>query len=278
MTSGRPNYSFDQLILRSAALLVPRRQRAEWWAEWRAELYYVLQASEGRRASYNRQAMLFCLGAFRDAMWLRRHNCNPEPPYRPWLQSPWGCVFFLTTLAAVAAVFFLRSPGPLDTLVRASRGHAEVLFPHVLILAIALVILPATTPLTPAAHPARHFRRWLFAGFKISMLLAIVFCGTIDLAPVIGAGGVQPHATLIGYVLAFRWALIDQRRRCPVCLRLLTNPVSIGQPAQTFLDWYGTELFCIKGHGLLHVPAISTSYSTQRWLDLDTSWSGLFVR
>jgi hypothetical protein len=31
------------MILRSAALLVPRPQRTEWLAEWSAELWYVLQ-------------------------------------------------------------------------------------------------------------------------------------------------------------------------------------------------------------------------------------------
>ena len=35
------------------------------------------------------------------------------------------------------------------------------------------------------------------------------------------SGAVYPatHARLQGRVFAFRWALIDQRRRCPVCLR-----------------------------------------------------------
>ena len=74
----------------------------------------------------------------------------------------------------------------------------------------------------------------------------------------------RPQATLIGYVLAFRWVLIDQRRRCPVCLQLLINPIRIGQPSHIMLDWYGTELMCSKGHGLMHVPETPTSsYSTQ---------------
>ena len=43
------------------------------------------------------------------------------------------------------------------------------------------------------------------------------------------------------------------------------------------LAWYGTELICVKGHGLLHVPEIPTSsYSRQRWLRLDPSWRELF--
>jgi len=40
--------------------------------------------------------------------------------------------------------------------------------------------------------------------------------------------------------------------------------------------WYGTEFLCLKGHGLLHVPEIPTTYNTQRWMDLDASWGSLF--
>jgi hypothetical protein len=37
-----------------------------------------------------------------------------------------------------------------------------------------------------------------------------------------------------------------------------------------FLDWYGTELICAEGHGMMHVPEIpSSSYSAQRWVSLD---------
>lgn len=47
-------------ILRNAALLVPASARAEWLAEWSAELWYV-----------DRDATAFCLGSFRDALSLR---------------------------------------------------------------------------------------------------------------------------------------------------------------------------------------------------------------
>jgi hypothetical protein len=70
--------------------------------------------------------------------------------------------------------------------------------------------------------------------------------------------------------------LLDQRRRCPVCLRTLTDPVRIGSPSQTFLDWYGGESMCSRGHGLLQVSEISNSCSGNEWLNLDPSWSGLF--
>ena len=78
-------------------------------------------------------------------------------------------------------------------------------------------------------------------------------------------------------ILALRWVITDQQRRCPVCLRLLTNPVRIGTPSRTFLEWYGAESTCSRGHGLLHVSEISSSYSEKpQWLRLGDSWSGLF--
>jgi hypothetical protein len=279
--------SVHLIILRSAGLLVPPSLREDWLTEWRSELWYVLQRCNRAeyRSRWNPESLFFCLGAFRDAACLRRYNCSPGPRQHLWLQSPQRCLLFLAALALVTAIFFFRSPGPFDTLIRASQGHRQLIFAHFLMIAIALLVLPATTSLTLGEYPtapssparAMRFRRWIFLGLKFGLILPIVFCGTLDLGPIISGAALQPHATLVSYVIAFRWALIDQRRRCPVCLRLLASPVSIGHPAVTLLDWYGIEVFCIKGHGLLHVPAIPTSYSAQRWVDLDASWSGLFL-
>jgi hypothetical protein len=278
--------SLNQVILWIAALLVPRGRRVEWLAEWRSELWYVLQEYNrpGHRSCRNRKGLFFCLGAFRDAMWLRHNNCSPHFCQSPWLQSPLRCLSFLAAVAAVTAIFFFRSPGPLDTLIAACEGHRDIMFAHFLTIAVALLALPATVSLVPGEYPAspyspariRRFRRWLFLGLKFALVLPIVFFGTYDLAPIVSATGLQPHATLVGYVLALRWASSDQRRRCPVCLRLLTNPARVGQAARAFLEWSGTELFCARGHGLLHVPETPTTYSARRWLDLDSSWSNLF--
>jgi hypothetical protein len=86
-----------------------------------------------------------------------------------------------------------------------------------------------------------------------------------------------PLGMVASWILTFRWVILDQRQRCPVCLRALTNPVRIGSASQTFLEWYGAESMCSQGHGLLHVPEIKTScYDQQQWLDLDDSWSSIF--
>jgi len=158
-------------------------------------------------------------------------------------------------------------------------------------LLLACLALPATTSLPLGEYPAHsvrlfwttRFRRWAFLSTKIAGIVAIVYCGSLDLAyfsPSIGVARsqyIQLATSFLAFLFAFRWALRDQRKRCPVCLRSLTNPARVGQSSQNFLAWNGTELICSQGHGLLHVPDIPTSwFSTQRWLYLDPSWSALF--
>lgn len=156
---------------------------------------------------------------------------------------------------------------------------------------LAFAALPATTPLPlgdyPAAnHPlfgAMRWRRWIFLAMKLGLVVFIVYCVSTTLAFAdvsVNANTsvyIQLSTSFFGLLLSFRWVLRDQRRRCPVCLHVLTNPVSVGHPSRNFLAWHGTELICAKGHGLLHVPEMSTSwFSTQRWLSLDPSWKALF--
>lgn len=158
-------------------------------------------------------------------------------------------------------------------------------------LLLAFLALPATTPLPLGEYPAQRnrlpsvvrFRRWLFLAVKISLILPVVYFSSLDLAyaglPLDSpdAQYIQMAVSFFGFLFALRWALQDQRKRCPVCLRLLTNPARVGQASQNFLAWNGTELMCSVGHGLLHIPELPTSwFSTQRWLYLDASWSSLF--
>jgi hypothetical protein len=163
-------------------------------------------------------------------------------------------------------------------------------------LFIACLALPATTPLPLGEYPASgerlgrgvRVRRWLFLAAKLALILPLVYISSIDLAYGNLASGLhsvgpisseylQLASSFSGLLFAFRWALRDQRSRCPVCLRLLTNPARVGEASRNFLAWNGTELICSGGHGLLHIPEIPTSwFSTQRWLYLDPSWSGLF--
>ncbi len=158
-------------------------------------------------------------------------------------------------------------------------------------LFLACLALPATTSLPLGEYPVNRshvpwttrVRRWAFFSVKFSLIIPIVYLASIDLAyssssiSISTAECLELFCSFWGLLFAFRWALRDQRRRCPVCLRTLTNPARVGQFSRNFLAWNGTELVCLSGHGFLHVPDIPTSwFSSQRWLYLDHSWSALF--
>jgi hypothetical protein len=131
------------------------------------------------------------------------------------------------------------------------------------------VFLPATTSL---ALGGRRFRQWVFLAVKVVCILPMLFCcGLLASAYSDSAFALVFFLAMFpGSVFAFRWVFEDQRRRCPVCLRLLSKPVGFGEASHMFLGWYGTELTCVRGHGLLRVPEIPLTYfSTQRWLELD---------
>ncbi|MEI9978109.1 MAG: hypothetical protein WDN23_03780 [Edaphobacter sp.] len=184
--------------------------------------------------------------------------------------------------------------GPPDDFVclsLANRTHnANDIFLFAIIL--GCLALPATTSLPLGEYrvgsrkltwPAR-LRRWAFLTGKIALLLPLVYLISIDLAylrPALDrntADYIQLISSFSICLFGLRWALRDQRQRCPVCLGKLTHPARVGQPSRSFLAWNGTELICIGGHGLLHVPELPTSwFSTQRWLYLDPSWDVLFA-
>jgi hypothetical protein len=153
-------------------------------------------------------------------------------------------------------------------------------------LMMALLALPATTSLPLGEYPynprqqslALRLRRWLFFTAKLALLLPAAGFASLDVAQIFAdARSAQLMVTFAAALAGLRWLLRDQRRRCPVCLQLLRNPVRVGQPSRNFLAWNGTELICVVGHGFLHVPELPTSwFSTQRWLYLDASWKSIF--
>ena len=252
-------------ILRTASLLAPGDQRAEWLAGWRSELWYIPR----------RGATLFCLGGFRDALWLRRNSPSPAKH----LESPFSCLAFLAILAAASLFIAVWLPAP-DTMAHSSHLRlrdlpegcvAMLLLSGLGLLAIRLAMGPHAS-LYPLPWRSR-LRRGTFLALKIALIQPIMFGGFVLACTILIAN----LAFNFSWILAFRWLLIDQRDRCPVCLRLLTTPVRIGSASQTFLEWYGAESTCSRGHGLLHTWEMHASYSGKpEWLTLDDSWKSLF--
>ena len=260
----------DHALLHLASLLVREPDRSDWLAEWKSELWYVWRDCGHQHG----RALRFCLGAFRDALWLRRNGSAPRR--LPFLQSPFRCLAYLTVIAAVVIFVFFRSSGLIDPVLQTQQNRQGLIWFQFLLMAIALLVLPTTTSLALGEYPSRGLRRWIFLLAKFALIMPAVCFGILDLSTIMIGVPLLADGWLLGYVLAFRWAFIDQRRRCPVCLRLLAGPSRFGEASHTLLDWHGTEFFCARGHGLLQVPENRTSYNTQRWLDLDSSWASLF--
>jgi hypothetical protein len=159
-------------------------------------------------------------------------------------------------------------------------------------LILALLALPAVTSVTmgesnySSHRPSRKrtLYRWMFLAAKFVLVASIGYFASLDLA-YWNSSNYSPLAEFSQLVccfticlFGFRWALSDQRQRCPVCLRRVTHPAQVGLASRTFLGWNGTEMMCMGGHTLLHVPSLPTSwFSGQRWLYLDTSWDFLFA-
>jgi hypothetical protein len=134
----------------------------------------------------------------------------------------------------------------------------------------------------------RHTMRWWgFFSLKTLLLLAICFVGSLELTGKVSimlTGSVHPLVGpfstwlfLVTAMIALSWSLHDQGRRCRLCLRRLGNEASVGTPSYLLLDWWGTELVCSDGHGLLHVPEMKSSWQEfDQWVSLDESWKPLF--
>ena len=159
-------------------------------------------------------------------------------------------------------------------------------------LILALLALPAVTSVTlsesnySSHRPSRKHTvvRWAFLAAKFLLVSAIAYFASLDLAWW-NSSNYSPLAEFAQIawsfsicLFGFRWALSYQRRRCPVCLRRVTHPAQVGIASRTFLGWNGTEMMCMGGHTLLHVPSLPTSwFGGQRWLYLDSSWEFLFA-
>ena len=259
-------------ILRAAALLAPPGDRGRWLAEWRSELWYIPRGGQAR----------FCLGAFRDAVEVRRLDWRATPR----LAAPLNCLTFLAVLGIASFCVVAGLSGPLERY--ATLWHLNPRrFPAGcgLTLAFSCVLLPVirlATPRAPSQDPPRPWgsklRAATFLTLKILLVQPILLCGFVLFLIVGQAAPVATQLALLAlWIGVLRWVLDDQQNRCPECQRLLGGPVRIGVASRTFLEWYGGESSCSEGHGLLQTPDLSASYCRSgQWLRLGNSWHELF--
>ena len=270
-----------EMLLRATSLFVPRQERPDWLTEWRGELHHVLGCEVA-----DRDCVAFSLGAVPDAFWIGRHSLHRV--WFPQLESPAECLTFLGILAIASVSLALSLPQVRQEIFPPAYDRApEINF--LLALLVTCLMLPAVLPIflraglrTERLSPTMRTRGWIFVGAKITLLLSLLYCGPVVLGQVLassrGSSNVlQTFATIGGSLFAAFWVIHDQLKRCPSCLRRLTNPARVGDRSRSFLNFSGIEYVCVEGHGLLHVPDFPTSwFNEQRWLTLDGSWESLF--
>jgi hypothetical protein len=100
-------------LLCCASLFVPAPQRAEWFKEWRSELWHVRRGrmTAGFSLDAEREIAAFCLGAFQDAFCIRQQLGHGAR----WLALSKGsaarCLLFLGAVLAAGYGISLLSPG-----------------------------------------------------------------------------------------------------------------------------------------------------------------------
>ena len=184
----------------------------------------------------------------------------------------------------------LSSDPLLDVSPLQQRVHSPLdSFALALVLAIAAALLANRQSFYHARLTLASLRRSAFFLAKTALLLLAVLFFGLEFTPAAAItmlGGTdlltEPLATwlfLIGCMSALTWSVQDQQVRCRVCLRRLGLAAHVGCRGCVWLNWAGTEMVCTRGHGMLHVPEMPSSWNDAgRWTLLDESWLPLFSK
>jgi hypothetical protein len=155
-------------------------------------------------------------------------------------------------------------------------------------LALSLAVVIAIVG-TRVRLPRAQVRAGLFFAAKSVLLLIAVFLMGVEFThattiTMLGGSNVLTELLstwlfLLSCMCVLVWSVRDQQARCRVCLRRLGMPMRVGCPGCLLLDWAGTELVCMEGHGMLHIPEMVSCWEEpERWTSLDESWQDLFQR
>ncbi len=269
-------------LLGVASLLVPGAFRAEWRARRRADLQEYWDLYRRGDAPWEQTPFEYCSGMFAHAFaerfpveFLRRAVLRPRfvvlGAMLAFLLTGLLTHGFSATLNLLYALISLTGKRPHDTREGVAAAHV-VLISFALLVAIRLVAL---------TRPPLHrygWRYWSFLFFKLGATLVLVpvlwiettfavraFISNASLSIILG--GLLPSLIFIAALgCAITWCFSDQRRRCPVCLRRLSLPVTTGSWSSMF-EPASTEFLCEEGHGSLILPE-NVQGHTEHWTSL----------
>ena len=250
---------FDRTLVRAIGKFVPAPDREEWFRAWQAELWH-LHHRHTRTVSVTRDVSM---GILRDALWLRTDS---------WRRSLSGtailCLASLLGLSLLSSLFALLLAGgwhQLSPFIPGEFKRTLCAAPLVIFVAFATSARRHIEPIS-ASHSLYKLKRLTFFALKIAQVLVLAFLVSADafLPLHTTMAATAEIAQLFGFVafalLGLRWAFRDQEERCKQCLQSLAAPARIGRPSHNLLEWNGTALSCKRGHGLLNVPEIETSW------------------
>ncbi len=140
-------------LIGGAWLVVPSGERPEWWREWRAELWQARQeqAFDGRVPWASERALIsFCLGAYQDALCLRRLERRTRAAHHVRFGAAWQCILLLAVLLGASFALSRVLPG-----VRAEQELARVPTRSGLVL-----IQDANNENSPPTISSGQYRAW----------------------------------------------------------------------------------------------------------------------
>jgi hypothetical protein len=240
------------------------------------------------------------IGVLPDAFWAISHNIDIWTPLQLEPQPSPGVPFLigavgrlkpgasedrvraeLFDIARKANQFLLRPPQVTPFNALPTHPYAPYLFALLFALVSGALLVARALP-QPTGSGLWY---WSFLVSKTLLLVAVPLLLWVEIDGVI-LSAMQPalgrNILLVVltpafiFICAFSiwWSFADQRGRCPVCLQLLTMPVSIGSWS-SILEPATTEVVCDSGHGSLSFPEAADG-QPDRWTNLDPSWSELF--
>jgi hypothetical protein len=212
----------------------------------------------------------FSIGLTRDALWLRTENWR-----RTFTGTAILCIASLFGLILIASVIALAPEAGWRSL-SPSLGANRSLFAAPLIVFVAFAS-PSSRHIQQGSKIKGRFwiKQLTFFSAKVIQVLLLAFVLSVDICQPLHksfpatADFFQVFCFVLFALLGLRWAIHDQEQRCKHCLHSLATPARVGRPSRNLLEWNGTELNCKRGHGLLSIPEMETSWcQSSRWIVL----------
>jgi hypothetical protein len=265
---------FDLKLLGLVERLVPIAERDEWSRAWQAELWHMHHRTAPRRKADLLTTADFSIGLTRDAFWLRTESWR-----RTYTGTAVLCITSLFGLILITSVIALAPRAGWSSFgVSLGQQVNRSLFAAPLILFVAFASTSSRHIEQGAQSKGRFWiKQQAFFSAKVIQVLVLAFVLSVDICQPLHtslpatADFFQVFCFVLFALLGLRWAIQDQEQRCKHCLHSLATPARVGRPSHNLLEWNGTELSCKRGHGLLSIPEMETSWcQSSRWIVLET--------